>query len=136
VVAISAIAGVSKKFAKRSDGKTYINSGSVIRYIGKYATQDSSGIIETTDPVVFLSAPYLVLRPKLPRTGMDGQYPESLLHRLYGYDIGAEREDSQVIRKLSIGAKKDLLHVSQLWCLLVGSRQYWTLLYTGFCEQF
>lgn len=36
------------------------------------------------------------------------------------YDVGNERELSQVARKLGVGGGRDVLHVAQMWCLSLG----------------
>lgn len=46
----------------------------------------------------------------------------TLLQSLYGYDVGGERENEQVVQRSGVAkSKKEMLHINQLWCLLIGS---------------
>ena len=73
---------------------------------------------------MFLSSPFLTLQPSSSRQASKFEYrPRSLLQSLYGYDVGGERESSQVVQKLNVSkSKKDMLHVNQLWSLTIGSK--------------
>lgn len=73
---------------------------------------------------MFLSSPFLTLQPLSSRRASKFEYrPRTLLQSLYGYDVGGERESSQVVQKLNISkSKKDMLHVNQLWSLTIGSK--------------
>lgn len=75
-----------------------------------------------TEPVIFISSPYLVLSEKTNFGGLDkGHDMLGLIQSLYGFDIGSGRDGSEVVRKMTVGSSKDTLHIPQLWCLLVGS---------------
>ncbi|RSL99797.1 hypothetical protein CDV31_012048 [Fusarium ambrosium] len=97
---------------------TCIRPGS-IRCIGSYPPSDG-GPPKKTKPVIFVSSQYLNLQPVEAHHKHDlGQLPQPLLRCLYGYDVDAGRENDQAVRKMSISSK-EVLHVGQLWCLLVG----------------
>jgi hypothetical protein len=52
--------------------------------------------------------------------GGDSSYTRPLLRNDRGYDVGNERELSQVARKMRVGGGHDVLHVAALWCLSLG----------------
>ena len=111
-VAITVIGEVAHRFASKSESGTYIRPGS-IRYVGQ---------LKETEPVIFLSSQYLMLKATTTRSSFqNGQHPQPLLQCHYGYDVDADREKDQVVRKMAIGSKNEVLHVALLWCLLIGS---------------
>jgi hypothetical protein len=126
-VSLAVLTDVENHFLRRSGTTHFLKPGSVLRIAGRYENDDGSD--EETEPVTFLSSPYLLLQDKLNVTGKEQPHRMmTLLQSLYGYDIEGERESTQVINKLAslqrlkttFGNKK-LLHVPQLWCLLVGT---------------
>ncbi|RTE80717.1 hypothetical protein BHE90_004813 [Fusarium euwallaceae] len=117
-VAIQVMTEVENKFSSRFGNSTCIRPGS-IRCIGSYPPSDG-GPSKKTKPVIFVSSQYLNLQPVEAHHKHDlGQLPQPLLRCLYGYDVDAGRENDQAVRKMSISSK-EVLHVGQLWCLLVG----------------
>jgi hypothetical protein len=52
--------------------------------------------------------------------GGDNSYTRPLLKSVRGYDVGNERELSQVARKMRVGGGHDVLHAAALWCLSLG----------------
>lgn len=121
-MALTALDEVETRFARTSEHGSYIEPGAILRFVGKYlgGKPRSHGKPTETEPVIFLSSPHLQLQKAATRSATDDGYgPRTLLQSLYGYDVGGDRESSQVIKKS--GISKQLLHVSQLWCLLIGS---------------
>lgn len=53
--------------------------------------------------------------------GVDHSYAGTLLKATRGYEVGDERELSQVARKTGVGGERDVLCVATLWCLSLGS---------------
>lgn len=125
-VAVTVLDKVRDKFSGASECGPYLEPGSILRYIGKYNTaagqNDDAGPTET-EPVLFLSSPYLSLHPTSNKVSGSGEYrPRTLLQCLYGYDVGHEREASQVVQKMGIAtSRKELMQANELWCLLIGS---------------
>ncbi|GAB1318623.1 hypothetical protein MFIFM68171_08833 [Madurella fahalii] len=62
-----------------------------------------------TGPVLFLGT-----------IGVDRLHAQTLLRASRGYDVGDERELSQVARKMGVGGGRDVLHTAALWCLSLG----------------
>lgn len=52
--------------------------------------------------------------------GVERLHAQTLLRGGCGYDVGDERELSQVARKMGVGDGRDVLHVAALWCLGLG----------------
>jgi hypothetical protein len=52
--------------------------------------------------------------------GGDNSYARPLLRTTLGYDVGNERELSQVARKMGVGGGRDVLHSAALWCFCLG----------------
>ena len=48
-------------------------------------------------------------------------YAETLLKVTRGYEVGDERELSQVARRMGVGGGYDVLHAAALWSLTLGS---------------
>ncbi|CAM1505780.1 Fc.00g114170.m01.CDS01 [Cosmosporella sp. VM-42] len=123
-VAMTLLEEVQKRFTGKSDRGVYMEPGSVLRSTGRYTDTDIPVEETETDSVIFLACPYLALGEDSkvdvyePETNYQAQ---TLLQSLYGYDVGRERELSQVAAKMSADTPKtDLLHVCQTWCLLIG----------------
>ena len=116
-VALVLIGGVREKMVKTSANGTFFKSGSVVRYDGKYVNNP----LKDDESVIFFAAPYLT-----PKDAARNSYKlgsehssRSLLRFLYNYEPGEKRELNQVIRKV-LKSSRDILHVSQLWCMLLG----------------
>ncbi|KFH40409.1 hypothetical protein ACRE_089280 [Hapsidospora chrysogenum ATCC 11550] len=124
-VAIEAIDKVREKFSGVSDCGPFLEPGSILRFLGRYNDRSSDDPdSDETEAVLFLSAPFLNLQPNATGEPSQDEYrPRTLLQFLYGYDIGGLRENGQVVQKLGAAkSKKDMLHVSQIWCFLIGSK--------------
>ena len=52
--------------------------------------------------------------------GVDRSYAGTLLKTTRGYEVGDERELSQVARKMGVGGGRDVLHTAAWWCLSLG----------------
>ncbi|KAJ4251071.1 hypothetical protein NW762_011722 [Fusarium torreyae] len=88
------------------------------RGIGRY---DDHPLSET-EPVIFLSSPYLALGEAIAHSGLDKDHGSvGLLQSLYGFDISSTQYTEEVIRKMKIGSSKDMIRIPQLWCLVIGS---------------
>lgn len=113
---------VQDKFSGVSECGAFLELGSILRVVGEYSNADNPEI-NATEPVLFLSCPFLTLQTNANRGAPREEYrPRTLLESLYGYDVGSERESVQVVQKLGASkSSKDMLHIDQLWCLLVGS---------------
>lgn len=124
-IAVEAMERVKEKFSGISECGAHLEPGSILRYIGERDNaKDVPADSRLTEPVIFLSSPFLTLQPLSSRRASKFEYrPRSLLQSLYGYDVGGERESGQVVQKLNITkSKKDMLHINQLWCLSIGSK--------------
>jgi len=86
---------------------------SVIRYDGEYEDKPLE-----QESVMFCSSPYLILREKKKH---EPDTMKSLLHFLYGYDVGDIRENKQVISQRSSLASREILNVANLWCMRLGN---------------
>ncbi len=117
-VALSLLKNGLPDLQRRLESGKYVEPGSVLRYVGNYAHDP----LMETEPVIFLSAPYLQLkeRSREPR-GPDDFECMTLVQSMYGHDVGDERESNQVARRMSKFPSKSILHVPQMWCLLIGS---------------
>lgn len=49
--------------------------------------------------------------------GVEHSYAGTLLKATRGYEVGNERELSQVACKMGVGGGRDVLHAAALWCL-------------------
>lgn len=98
-----------------------IEAGTVIRYMGCHSHHSGERSRDTA-PVTFFSMPYLELGPLEPKAALDGSRARKpLLHNHYGYSVGTSRELNQVVREVPGASRREALHVSQVWCLIVGS---------------
>src|SRR2546430_828308 len=80
-----------------------LEPGSVLRYSGTYA----GDALKETEPVIFLSAPYLLLKERKRRSAATEDFASiTLLQSLYGYDVGDGRESYQVIEKIDRNLSK------------------------------
>lgn len=97
---------------------TFFKPGSAIRYDGKH-THDP---LKVDESVIFFSAPYLLCKSASKRSRLDEteHSARTLLQFLHNYDPGDKREINQVISKVW-KSTDDVLHVSQLWCMLLGN---------------
>ncbi|KAG9250024.1 uncharacterized protein F5Z01DRAFT_432833 [Emericellopsis atlantica] len=123
-VTMETLERVKEQFTGPSECGPHLELGCILRCVGTESTAQGRGRqANAVTPVLFLASPFLVLGQYLSRRGSDTEYrPRSLLQSLYGYDVGNERESGQVVQK--VGARepgKDVLHINQLWCLLIGS---------------
>jgi len=120
-VVITVIDDVSGRLLDRVDRTSSIDSGKIVRYTGHVECHGGDSVRQTV-PVTFLSVPYLALKTVDAEAAASGyRSGKPLLHSLYGYDTGVERELKQVVQKLSIASGQEALHESQLWLLTVGS---------------
>lgn len=107
----------------RSESRLYnacpVEPGTVVRHTGYFTGEGESG--QETDSVTFFSMPYLGIREVQPEARRDCRPGTPLLHNFYGYGVGGNRELEQVLRKMRETPAREALHVSQLWCLTVGS---------------
>lgn len=126
-VALTVLKEVKTRCEKSSETGSYIEPGSTVRYVGrynsslgKYRYDDTSD----TEPVIFLSAPYLLLTEKIPRQRFNGNhYMRSLLEVLYGYDDGTSQKTANGAQNIFSNeeGKWRTLQVPQLWSLIVGA---------------
>ena len=111
-------------FGKASSVKeksTSATDGMVLRYNG-CLNNHAGEIVKDTAPVTFLSMPYLDLASLDTEKSTDGFHSRKpLLHTFHGYRVNTNRELKQVVRKLPAVSGNQALHVSQLWCLVLGS---------------
>lgn len=82
---------------------------------------DPAGPTRDTEPVTFFSAPYLDLRVLDPQGAVGYHENKPLLHNFHGYRVNTSREQKQVVQKLPAVSGGEALHVSQMWCLVIGS---------------
>ncbi|RFU78498.1 mg2+ transporter [Trichoderma arundinaceum] len=127
-VSIKVIDKIKEKFLRDSENGQYIEPGSVLRCTGTYPQPYSitySQKHRPTVPIIFVASPYLALSPLSDWRGSDEDdeyYPRTLLQNLYRFDVAPNRDKTQIIRKICRGKQlSDVLHVNQMWCLLIGS---------------
>lgn len=122
-VALLVLEQVQNNLTTKSESGGRIEPGSVLRCIGRYPSMHRrTGRLET-DPVVFLSSPHLTIQAtsRHASDNDDGYRPQTLLQSLYGYDATDEGDRGHIMQKmLKLRSNKDALHISQLWCLLIG----------------
>ncbi|WYZ33833.1 hypothetical protein EsH8_I_000109 [Colletotrichum jinshuiense] len=126
-VALTVLKEVKTRCEKSSETGSYIEPGSTVRYVGrynsslgKYRYDDTSD----TEPVIFFSAPYLLLTENIPRQRFNGNhYMRSLLEVLYGYDDGTSQKTANGAQNIFSNeeGKWRTLQVPQLWSLIVGA---------------
>ncbi|KAI1451696.1 hypothetical protein F4805DRAFT_463537 [Annulohypoxylon moriforme] len=116
-VALNVLVDVKNRASRKLVGGPYVESGSILRGTSNYNAEKNS----QNQPVIFLSSPYLLLsrRPSL-ADAEKGQRMFSLLESLYGYDVESDRQDTGLMKRMSLEPSKGIIHVPQLWCLLVG----------------
>lgn len=73
--------------------------------------------------VVFMSMLHVGLRPRSTRK-INPDAAKTLLEFVYYNGVEEDRENEQVVRKMDVGSPSECLHVSTLWCLLLGSGRY------------
>jgi len=100
-------------------GRT-LEAGAVLRYTGVYA----GDAMKETEPVTFVSVPYMTLGDKRRSERPEDFQSLTLLQSLYGYDVGDEREGNQVIQKTKRAFAKKTVYVPQLWCLMIGQGMF------------
>lgn len=122
-VAVLALEQVQNNLTTKSETGEYIEPGSVLRCIGRYPTMHRRTGQSETAPVVFISSPHLTVQATSDHASdsNDGYRPQTLLQSLHGYDARGEGERGHIMQKmLKLRSNKDALHISQLWCLLIG----------------
>ncbi|KAI1106049.1 hypothetical protein F4804DRAFT_82626 [Jackrogersella minutella] len=118
IVTLNVLEDIKNRASRRLVGGPHVEPGSILRGVGSYDVDEDI----QNQPVIFLSSPYLLLNRKPPLAGADKEHRMlSLLESLYGYDVESDRQDSDVMQRMSLGPSKDRLYVPQLWCLLVGN---------------
>ncbi|KAK1635671.1 hypothetical protein BDP81DRAFT_40668 [Colletotrichum phormii] len=126
LVALTVLKEVTAKCERSSENGSYLEPGSMIQYIGRY--NSSLGIYEDedtsdTEPVVFISSPYLILTDRPSAKRFHGKhYMRSLREVLYGYDDETHPKNDSRSREFKLDEKKQpQLKVPQLWSLIVGA---------------
>lgn len=71
-----------------------------------------------SDSIIFTSTPYLALREYQSNNSQDSM--DTLLNYLFGYDVGPDQADKQVLLKTEKSLAKDLVNVAHLGCLMLG----------------
>ncbi|KAF3803026.1 hypothetical protein GCG54_00009721 [Colletotrichum gloeosporioides] len=104
---------------------TYIESGPMIQYIGRFNSslgRYSDEDMSNTEPVTFISAKYLLLEDKLAgKKHLGNHYKRTLREVLYGYEDGTSHDTSQGAQNVDLGGSKSLLiQASQVWTLVLG----------------
>lgn len=121
LVALSLLEEGCQDIQRQLESGKVLEPGSVLRYAGRCAESP----LQDTEPVMFLSAPYLHLREeRRTPTKSEDFVPMTLLQSLYGYDLGYGHEGSYVAEKLDPSHSGKKIYVPQLWCLLIGSGKW------------
>ncbi|KAF4813946.1 hypothetical protein CGCSCA5_v008174 [Colletotrichum siamense] len=126
LVALTVLKEVMARCERPSEAGTYIESGSMIQYIGRfnsslgrYPDEDMSD----TEPVTFISTQYLILED-IPagRKQRGNHYKRTLREVLYGYDDETTHDTSQGAQNVDVGGSKSFsVQASQVWTLVLGS---------------
>jgi len=99
--------------------------GDVQRCVGVNPT--ASDGIAAEKSAIFLRFPYYSMQkakgPTQPRAGT-GKHPLSLLQYFYNLESTGKRDLDQVIGKVGLFQQGDIVHVSQLWAVIVNFRPY------------
>lgn len=126
LVALTVLKEVMARCERPSEAGTYIESGSMIQYIGRfnsslgrYPDEDMSD----TEPVTFISTQYLILEDKPGgRKQRGNHYKRTLREVLYGYDDETTHDTSQGAQNVDVGGSKSFsVQASQVWTLVLGS---------------
>lgn len=117
-VALSLLKKGCPNLVRRLDSGKSFEAGGTLRYNGVYTENP----MKETDPVIFLSVPYLMLKERKRRVdGAEDFGALTLLQSLYGYEVGDERETQQIVNKMNPSLARKIIHVPQVWCLMIGS---------------
>ncbi|KAF5701882.1 Mg2+ transporter [Fusarium mundagurra] len=125
-VALKVLLEASQQFSKPDASKSQIDAGTVIRYIGRHRVH--SACIDTgtqdTQPVVFVSTPYLLMAQKPPAAPVSRETRKrNLIEFLYGSESGSFRQPWPK-HSTANGFKhsiSDMLEVPEASFLLIGS---------------
>lgn len=116
-VSLSAIEDLSQNHLRHTMHGAQLKPGTVIRHIGRYNDVEDA----ESEPVTFLATQHLTLHDNSHVVGLDdNQHVLTLRQSLYDFD-GPIGNDSR------LWPKDQVLHVSQCWCLVVGSGIIWYL---------
>ncbi|KAI0838310.1 hypothetical protein F5Y06DRAFT_303980 [Hypoxylon sp. FL0890] len=117
-VTLNVLDDIRNTASRKLIGRPHVETESILRGINRYDVNDDL----PDEPVIFLSSPYLLMnrQPSL-RNSSEGHHMLNLLESLYGYDVGSDRRDTGIMKRMSLGSSKDTLCVPRLWCLLVGN---------------
>ncbi|KAI1408535.1 hypothetical protein F5Y13DRAFT_204710 [Hypoxylon sp. FL1857] len=117
-VTLNVLNDIKNRASHKLIGGPYVKTGSILRGINRYDVNEDL----PDEPVIFLSSPYLLMNRQASFTSTNEEHHMlSLLESLYGYDVESDRRDTEIMKRTSLGSSKDILHVPQLWCLLVGN---------------
>ncbi|KEY73195.1 hypothetical protein S7711_04161 [Stachybotrys chartarum IBT 7711] len=117
-VALSLLKKGCPHLVRRLDSGKSFEAGGILRYNGVYTENP----MKETDPVIFLSVPYFMLKERKRRAnGLEDFGALTLLQSLYGYEVGDERETNQIVNKMNRSLARKIIHVPQVWCLMIGS---------------
>jgi hypothetical protein len=125
VVASSLLRKVRKQHTRESLLGTYIKSGLVLRCDGVH----NEDLERPDDTAIFICFPYLTLgSTSALRTHSELNNSERVLHRptgllqsMYDHDSARERDMDQTHRRFSKQGSKEVVQISQLWILFLGS---------------
>ncbi|KAF4966906.1 hypothetical protein FSARC_5470 [Fusarium sarcochroum] len=122
-VALKVLLEVNRQCSMPSESEPHIESGVVIKYIGRTGSNPgwyAMNPTKDTEPVVFLSTPSLAVPEKSP-TGQN-HHSKTLLEFLYGYEAGSIRQQPFGAPRLKERGRSmaRTLHVPETWFLSIG----------------
>ncbi|KAF5636034.1 Mg2+ transporter [Fusarium sp. NRRL 52700] len=125
-VALKVLLEASQQCSEPDATKSQIDTGTVIQYIGRHRIHSSSMDTNTrcTQPVIFVSTPYLLMAQKPPAAPVSGETRKrNLIEFLYGSESGSFRQPWSG-HSTTNGFKysiSDMLEVPEASFLLIGS---------------
>ncbi|KAF5612456.1 mg2+ transporter [Fusarium subglutinans] len=125
-VALKVLLEASQQCSKPDASKSQIDTGNVIRYIGRHRVHSLSRDTDTRDtqPVIFVSTPYLLMAQKPPAAPVSGETRKrNLIEFLYGSESGSFQQP-WLDRSTANGFKYSIagmLEVPEASFLLIGS---------------
>ncbi|KAH0441978.1 hypothetical protein CcaCcLH18_01838 [Colletotrichum camelliae] len=126
-VALKVLMEVSQRCEKASEAGPEIETGAVIRFVGRYTSYRSRRVSAwDTEPVTFLSSPFLHLPEQISKNPV--AHTKTLREYLYDYDAGSILQEQMGAYNVTVGeeATSRTFHVPNTWSLIVGSSLFVT----------
>ena len=117
-VSLSVIEDLLQNHLRHTIHGTQLAPGTVIRHIGRYDDVED----DESEPVTFLTTQHIALHDQNHVAGLDdNQQVLTLRQSLDDFDVATNRTHGPIGSDSRLWLKDQVLHVSQCWCLVVGS---------------